>query len=133
MEKNKITLIDTSIWIEALRKTGLSDVRERVRILMIEGRSAWCDLVAVELWNGAKGDYERKWLAEYENEIICLPTTKDVWELARELARSCRKSGKTVPVSDLVIASCALFHNAEIEHCDTHFDSILGVYQKNTI
>jgi predicted nucleic acid-binding protein len=125
MGQDKVILVDTSSWIEALRSKGREDVRKRVKSIMIEGLAAWCDMVVVELWNGARGDYEKRKLAELEREIICLPTTDKVWLKARDLAKKCRSAGRTVPSADLVITSCALFHNVEIEYCDTHFDYIL--------
>lgn len=128
MGESEIVLIDTSSWIEALRFTGKTEVRQRVLNLMIDGRAAWCDMVAVELWNGARGDYEKQKLSELEKEITCLETTPDVWRKARILAQKCRQAGRTVPSADLVIAACALFHHAEIEHCDAHIDFILNTY-----
>ncbi len=129
MEQDKLILIDTSIWIEALRTSGAADIRERVREVMVDGLAAWCDIIVVELWNGARGSYEKKKLSELEKEITCLPTTKEAWALARKLARACRESGKTVPAADLIIASCALFHKVKIDHCDSHIDNILKVHQ----
>jgi len=123
-----IVLIDTSSWIEALRSTGNRDVRERVFKLMIDGRASWCDMVAVELWNGARGDYEKQKLAELEKEITCLQTTPAVWAAARKLAKKSRQVGQTVPSADLVITACALVHNAGIEHCDAHIDVLLKVH-----
>ncbi len=128
MGKNKIVLIDTSSWIEAFRITGRGDIRERVMKLMIAGSAAWCDIIAVELWNGARGDYERQKLSELEKEITCLQTTHEVWRLARDLAQRCRHAGKTVPVADLVITACAIFYHASIEYSDAHIDFILKVY-----
>lgn len=123
-------LIDTSSWVEALRSSGRVDVRERVRKILIDGLATWCDMVAVELWNGARGDYEKKKLAELEKEIVCLPTSKGVWQLARNLAQECRKAGHTMPSADLVIGSCALTHGVEIEHCDEHFNLIMALTEK---
>ena len=125
MEKGEIVLIDTSSWVEALRSSGRLDVRERVKNLLLNDLAVWCDMVAVELWNGARGDYEKKKLIELEKQITCLPTTVDVWQLARSLAQRCRKAGHTMPSADLVIASCGLSHNVSIEHCDEHFDLII--------
>jgi len=78
MEENEVVLIDTSSWIEALRNTGRTDIRERVLKLMMDGRAAWCDMVSVELWNGVKGNYERQKLSELEKEISCLPSTQEI-------------------------------------------------------
>ena len=125
MGKEEVVLIDTSSWIEALKSNGERAVRQRVLNLMLDGRAAWCDLVAVELWNGARGDYEKKKLAELEKEIVCLETSPEVWARAKDLARKCRKAGITAPSADLVIAACALFHGAGLEHCDAHLEAIL--------
>jgi predicted nucleic acid-binding protein len=127
--KEKVVLIDTSSWVEALRSIGRPDIRQRVQNLMIDGCAAWCDMVAVELWNGARGAYERQKLSELEKEIICLETTPEVWQTARLLAQRCRETGHTVPSADLVITACALVNNADIEHCDSHIDLILKIHR----
>ncbi|MHB8882844.1 MAG: PIN domain-containing protein [Thermodesulfovibrionales bacterium] len=128
MEQQGQVLIDTSSWIEALRVHGNPDVRNRVFSFMIEGRAAWCDMVALELWSGAQGDYEKKKLRELEKEILCLQTGPEVWQLAKTLAQECRKSGRTVPTADLIIAACALYNHAAIEHSDDRIDRILKIH-----
>ena len=69
MPQARLTLIDTSSWIEALRRSGRAEIRERVGRLTSEGRAAWCDLVALELWNGARGEYEREQLQKLGQEL----------------------------------------------------------------
>lgn len=127
MGKDEIVLIDTSSWIEALRTNGKETVRERVFKLMTDGRAAVCDVVLVELWNGARGDYEKRKLTELERNITCLETTRDVWRAARALAQKCRHAGETVPTADLIITACAVSYHAALEHCDTHIDLILKI------
>ncbi len=124
------TLIDTSSWIEALRVAGNSLVRKRVEKLMLDGNAAWCDMISLELWNGAKGESERKMLKELENEITMLPTTSEVWMLAKSLAQKCRKSGKTIPSTDLLIVSCGLLNEVAFEYQDKHFDAILKIHYR---
>jgi predicted nucleic acid-binding protein len=121
----ELTLIDTSSWVEALRREGDSLVRERVYQLLVEGRAVWCDMVLLELWNGARGDYEKKRLDELEREMVCLPTIPAVWEKARSLARLCRVKGLTVPATDLSIVACALTHRVGVEYQDAHFAAVL--------
>ncbi len=123
-------LIDTSSWIEALSKNGNGDVRNRVKTIMVEGRAAWCDMILLELWNGAKGNPERKMLKELENEITCLPTTIEVWNFAKELAKKCRMSGKTIPSTDILIVSCGLVNNLSIESHDKHFPTLIQMNRK---
>ena len=126
-------LIDSSSWIEALRTKGRTETRDRVKSLLTNGLAAWCDMVALELWNGARGEYERQRLSELEKEILCLPTTNEVWQSALRLARKCRSKGHTIPSTDLVIVACGIFHGVEIEHCDEHFKTILEIQKKEDL
>lgn len=120
-------LVDTSAWIDAFRKDGDSEIRNAVRSATAEGRAVLCDMVRVELWNGAGGSSERKMLRELERNLECLPTNSDVWKGAIDLARSCRRKGLTIPATDLVIAACASHHRVGLLHHDTHFDQIRDI------
>lgn len=119
-----LCIIDTSAWIEALRVDGDREVRRRVAGLLTEGRACLADIVRLELWNGARGEQEKAELARIEENLPLLETNQDVWRLACDLARACRKQGATVPATDLLVYACAMHHGAEIEHCDEHFDLI---------
>jgi len=55
-----VRLIDTSSWIDAMRRDGDPAVRARVLALMQSGEAAWCDMVRLELWNGLRGAAERR-------------------------------------------------------------------------
>jgi len=124
------TLIDTSSWVEALRRNGKKEIRDRVYELIMEGKVVFCHMVLLELWNGARGDYEKKKLKELQETIPCLLTTSDVWELSNMLARECRVIGYTIPSTDIIIAACSIFHKTLIEHCDSHFEKIFEVYNQ---
>jgi predicted nucleic acid-binding protein len=117
-------LVDTSAWVEYLRP-GLSEVGERVEELVLEDEAAWCDMVMLELWNGARGAEEKRKLAELSAAAPRLETTSAVWALAHRLAVRCRDRGKSVPAADILIAACAVHHEVGLEHKDGHFDEIL--------
>jgi len=119
-----VFLIDTSAWVEAIRTNGDKVMADRIRGLNTHGQSAWCSMVRLELWNGARGQAEVAFLKVLEASIVDLPITEDVWHLANQLARLARQSGKTFPSSDLLIAACARFHGAELVHKDRHFDQL---------
>ena len=120
-------LVDTSSWIEALRVDGDPQVRSRVSSLMNEGKACLCDMVLLELWNGAQGDREKKNLKRLEEGLSILITDKDVWDMAKELARTCRSKGVTVPATDLLVFACAVRHKADLEHSDEHLKLIRQV------
>jgi predicted nucleic acid-binding protein len=115
-------MVDTSSWIHQIRRRGDPTVRARVEQLLLAGEAAWCPVVRLELWAGVGSDADRKLLRTYEQRIPELPITDDVWEQAYRLADSCRRSGKTAPPHDILIAACARHHDLEIEHEDSHFD-----------
>lgn len=83
-----------------------------------------CDLVLLELWNGAQAPKEHRLLHEIEEELETVPTTPEVWALARDLARLARGKGLTVPAADLVIAACAEYHQLGLIHNDSHYDQL---------
>lgn len=121
-------LIDTSSWIDAMRRDGDAVVRARVQALMQSGEAAWCDFVRLELWNGLRGAAERKQMEALEVDVTRLPTTDAVWDRARELARRARAAGLTVPGADLLIAACAWEHGVEMEHDDAHLTALAALF-----
>ncbi len=124
MGGREVTLIDSSSWIDFLRGRQTESAM-RVQHLLASGEAAWCDLIAVELWNGVRVGKERKALDELEVELSLFALDVNVWKLARKLAFRCRQSGITAPSNDVIIAACVVTHGLELEHCDKHFDDIL--------
>jgi len=118
-------LIDTSAWIETLRPSGEPAIRDQVRDLTVDDRAVLCDLVRLELWNGAQGSREHRLLRELEENLKTVPTTPEVWDLARSLAQAARSKGLTVPAADILISACAEHHGLGIVHKkDAHFDRL---------
>jgi hypothetical protein len=122
-----MTLVDTSAWVEALRKNGRAEFKERVKALMQAQEAAACEMVLLELWNGVQGDEEKKSLAAIERHVKLLPLTSDVWKSAYELARQSRVRGLTIPATDLLVAACARCNGAELYHNDSHFSLLAAV------
>jgi predicted nucleic acid-binding protein len=120
-------LVDTSAWIDALRRDGDPNIRTAVRTATAEGRAVLCDVVLLELWNGAHGAAEQRILRELEQELEKVSTPPAVWETAIELAQACRKAGLSAPATDLLIAACAEHHGLQVLHRDAHFDHIARV------
>jgi len=122
-------LVDTSAWVEYLR-AGDSDTAKNVEALVLADEAAWCDMVMLELWNGARGQEEKRKLHELSAAAPRLETTGEVWELAHRLAARCRDKGKTDPAADVLVAACAAHHEVELEHNDGHFDILLPLTKK---
>jgi predicted nucleic acid-binding protein len=117
-------LVDTSAWIETLRAEGDPTVRRTVGELTADDRVVLCDAVRLELWNGARSARDHRLLRELEEQLETVPTTPETWALARDLARSARGKGVTVPAADLLIAACAEQHGLGLLHHDIRFERL---------
>jgi predicted nucleic acid-binding protein len=117
--------VDTSAWIETIRERGDPAVRAQVTSYIAEDKAVLCDMVRLELWNGARSTKDQRTLREMEEELETVPTTPEIWALACELARLARSKGLSIPASDLVIAACAEHHRLTLIHQDSHFDRLL--------
>ncbi len=117
-------LIDTSCWVEALRERGAADVRRQVQGHVQGGHACWNPVVRLELWNGARGEREKKALREFEEALPELPMPAEVWGLACDLARRARAAGLTIPIADLLITACARYHRVEVLSVDEHFPAL---------
>jgi len=116
-----MVVIDTSSWAEMLRTGGRVDVRERVNAHLRAGEACIVPMVRLELWNGARGEREKRALREFEKTLPELEMTADVWKNACELARLARSAGLTAPASDILITACARHYGASIDAVDAHF------------
>jgi predicted nucleic acid-binding protein len=123
-------LVDTSAWIDALRRDGDPQMRAAVRDATVDGRAVLCDIVLLELWNGAYGAGEQRILRELERDLRKLPVPPEVWQAAIDLARRCRRAGVSAPATDVLIAACAQHHGLSILHRDNHFELIAQVQQQ---
>lgn len=122
-----MTLVDTSAWIHSLRPDGDSAVADRVKALLESGEAAWCHLIQLELWNGARGKREQRVLTEMAANLPSLAMDEAAWSAGFELARKARAQGHTVPATDLAIAACARRHGVALEHADSHLQVVLSL------
>ena len=117
-------LVDSSLWVHQLRKSGDPTKRNRVNTLLASGEAAWCPAVRLELWRGVTNDAERKTLRRYESLLPDYEISAEVWTRSIQLADRARSSGVTVPLADLLIFACATIHGLEVAHDDSHFDEL---------
>ena len=123
IQRTGLTMVETSAWIETMRPKGDVLTREKVAELLRKERAAWCEMVKLELWNGALAK-EMPDLEALALDVVVLEITPEVWETASVLARKARTRGMTFPPADLLIFACAKAHGVEIVHRDKHFDQL---------
>ena len=119
-----VVLVDSSLWVHQLRKSGDPAKRERVNALLRSGLAAWCPPVRLELWRGVTNDAERRTLRRYETLLLDYAIVPAVWERAVRLADRGRAAGLTAPLADLLIFACAREHGLDLAHDDAHFEQL---------
>ena len=120
-------LVDSSLWVHQLRRSGDPAKRNRVNGLLRSGDAAWCPVVRTELWRGVSSDAERRTLRLFEARIPDYPITPAVWSETFDLASRGRRMGITVPLADLLIFACAVVHELDLAHDDQHFDQLASL------
>ncbi len=114
-------LVDSSLWVHQLGRSGDPAKRSRVNALLQSGLAAWCPPIRLELWRGVTNDAERKALRQYEALIPDYEISSSVWARAVRLADRGRAAGVTTPLADLLIFACARVHRLDLAHDDDHF------------
>ena len=117
-------LVDSSLWVHQLRKSGDTAKRGRVHALLETGLAAWCPVVRLELWRGVTSDAERRTLRHYEALLPDFEISPAVWARAIRLADLGRTAGVTAPLADLLIFACAQEYKLDLAHDDSHFTQL---------
>lgn len=124
--KNKGIMPDTCAWIDYFRPGGnaLGQLVERA----IASDSVYaCGPVLYELVQGARSEKEQATLISALGALPYLEMTEAIWIKAGQLSAALRKTGKTIPLSDILIASLAIEHSLAVMTVDEHFRIIPGV------
>ncbi len=124
-KNNSKVIADTCIWIEFFRTK--SKISNRMRDLLASNSVAGTGIIIAELLQGIKADKERDIIIDIFNTFEYLEITKDIWIESGILARKLRSLGKTIPLSDIIIACCAKKHQYQIFTIDKHFKAITGI------
>ena len=118
-------LLDTSVWIDALRgKTP--HIVETTEELLKDDRILICGPVLFEIKRGLRPP-DRKRILPLLDALIRLSVDEAVWDAAGDLDASLRKTGMTIPPMDVIIAQVCLHHKVSLFTLDEHFHSIPGL------
>lgn len=117
-------LIDTSVWIFALKKNFHPFIREKIDKILSESDVAINGIIELELLGGAKTEHEYNRLKSRLDALYYIEAGKSLWDLSSHLAFDLRKNGANVPYTDIFIAASAIQEKAILLHADSHFDTI---------
>ena len=121
-----MSLIDTSAWIEYLRKTGSRTNVEVRRTLNIDAQI--CDVIRMEILAGARDQQHVTQLEKLLARATTIKTEPVDFDNAAAIYRACRKLGVTIRAQiDCLIAAIAIRTNTKIIHHDSDFDAIAQV------
>jgi len=116
-----MTLIDTSAWIELLRRNGRPEIKRRVSELIEAGTAAYCGPVEFELLAGARPS-ELGDIRAALSFCTMMDFGRVCWQQAAEVEAMLRRTGVTVPRDDVFVAAAALHHRVAVYAVDPHFE-----------
>jgi predicted nucleic acid-binding protein len=116
-----MVLVDSSVWIEALRRDGSVSVKLALEGLLEEYEAAWCGPVKLEVLGGARAQ-DRKKLEEQFSCIPYFPMADAAWDSAKNLAWRLRDKRCTTPWNDVLIAALSVKAGCRIYAVDKHFE-----------
>lgn len=119
-------VVDTSVWVDFLRG-GRSRDAGAVEELVRSARAVTCGIVLAELLAGVKNAGQRARLSEALAGLDYVEMREQTWRRAGELAAGLRSKGRTLPMSDVIVAALALEHDLSVFTTDNHFRHIPGL------
>lgn len=118
-------LIDSCIYIEHLRAG-----RDPAQVFAPYAQRhdlATCGVVRSEVIRGMRTPKARRALADYMDCLLYIPTLNNVWEAAEEVLWQTDRAGFKIPVTDAIIAVCAIKAGGAVLTRDKHFKVIPGL------
>jgi predicted nucleic acid-binding protein len=119
-------LVDSSAWVEFLRRKGDPKTKHAVAQLLQADLAAWTCPIQFELLSGARPDEEAD-LDQVFAHSHHIPFERDDWRDAAMLERQLRGKGLTIPRNDLFVATVAIRVQVPVACRDAHFDAIRRV------
>jgi predicted nucleic acid-binding protein len=118
-----MVLVDSSAWIEALRRHGDLRVKLAIEGLLDAYEAQWCTPIRLEVLGGARKE-ERTRLGHWFSVIPYRSVREEDSERAIALAWRLRDGGLTVPWLDVLIAAVALHDQVRVYAVDARFKEI---------
>jgi predicted nucleic acid-binding protein len=120
-----VILIDSCIYIEHLRAG-----RDPAQVFAPYAQQhdlATCGVIRSEVIRGMRTPKSRAALAAYFDCLLYIPTLNHVWEAAEEVLWQTDRAGFKIPVTDAIIAVCAMKAGGAVLTKDKHFKAIPGL------
>lgn len=119
-------LVDASVWIDFTRARSPRVLKELITPYIFDPETCLAEPVIFEVLRYAN-ENEARQLEEQFRTLPTLGTPDSLWSDAAVLGQRCRSVGITAGALDLLIASIALHHGAELVTFDSDFEQIATV------
>ena len=120
------TLIDSSLWIDFTRARSPRSLKQFIAPHILAPQAALAEPIVFEVLRHA-ADAEMPALHAQFQTMPLMQAPADLWTVAAKLGQSCRKKGINAGSLDLLIASVAIHHDAELITFDGDFQRIAGI------
>jgi predicted nucleic acid-binding protein len=124
-------LVDSTIYIDLLRRG--EDIPFVLRASLLSGQLFVCGVIRAEVLRGIRAIEMRNELSELFDLMVEIPTDARLWRKVTDLAWNLDRRGTILPLTNLVIASCALVVDTSVVTTDPHFSQIPGLTVKRTL
>ena len=126
MDISEPILVDSAVYIEHLR-AGI-DIRQVLMPFLANGMLFNCGVVRSEVIRGFKFPRMKAEMTAFFNISPEVPTNAKMWQQVAELAwKLDRSTGGHRPLTDIIIAQCAMHIGAVLISPDKHFQDIPGL------
>jgi predicted nucleic acid-binding protein len=123
-----LILVDTSLWIDALRDDGSPEAEWVRGNILEEAQLCTCGAIVTEILQGARSPREYRHANKLINELTYLPTPRSAYTLAADIYRAARTKGETTRSTvDCIIAACAIVNDVPLVQKDRDFVTIASV------
>lgn len=124
-------LIDSNFYIDSIRRR--EDIRMLLQPWIQTGQLLSCGVIRTEVIRGILSIKIKRDLMEMFDVISEIPTDAKIWRDTTEIAWRLDRHGIILPITDLVIAACALQTKSMIISEDGHFTKIPGLNLRRTL
>ena len=120
------TLIDASLWIDFTRMRSPRPLKGFIAPYILDSEACVAEPITFEILRYATSD-EQRLFQEHLRTMTMLSTPASLWSDAALLGQRCREHGVTPGSLDLLIATVAVHHGAELVTFDADFEQIAGI------
>jgi hypothetical protein len=120
----ELVLVDTSVWIFALRKEPHPSIKQKIDDLLKENLVVTTPPIKLELLGGVNSEKEFEHLKKRLEALQTVGITDAHWTEAAHLAFHLRRRGLTLPYTGVLLSAVAIREEIVLLHADAHFNLI---------